>query len=165
MRKYIQERPLREDLKTLTPCATPEQSKAINQCPAPCLVMAGSGMCNAGRILHHLKQNLWKPETYVLMVGYQTYGTVGRQLVDRATHVKIFGERTAVKAAIRTLGGFSAHAGQTDLLRWVDTVASSKTVMVLTHGEDPQRRALAQSIKKQYRLKTLLPMQGDTIEV
>ena len=93
MRKYIQERPLREDLKTLTACVTAEQSKAINQTPGPCLVMAGSGMCNAGRILHHLKQNLWKPETFVLMVGYQAHGTVGRQLVDGATHVKIFGEK------------------------------------------------------------------------
>ena len=165
MRKLIQERPLREDLKTLTPCATPQQSRAINQVPGPCLVMAGSGMCNAGRILHHLKQNLWKPETFVLMVGYQATGTVGRQLVDGATHVNIFGEKIAVKATIRTLGGFSAHAGQTDLLNWVGTVAPSKPVMVLIHGEDPQRRSLSQCIRKQYRLKTLLPMQGDTIEV
>lgn len=165
MRKYIQEKSLREDLKTLTACVTARQSKAIDQCSGPCLVMAGSGMCNAGRILHHLKQNLWKPETFVLMVGYQAHGTVGRQLVDGATHVKIFGERTVVKATVRTLGGFSAHAGQTDLLGWVDTIAPSRPLMVLTHGEDPQRQALAQCIKEQYRLRTLLPMQGDTIEV
>jgi metallo-beta-lactamase family protein len=162
---YIQEKPLREDLKTLTPCATARQSKAIDQCPGPCLVMAGSGMCNAGRILHHLKQNVGKPETSVLMVGYQAQGTVGRRLVDGATHVKIFGEKIAVKATVRTLGGFSAHAGQTDLLGWVDTIAPSRPLMVLTHGEDPQRQALARCIRKQYRLRTLLPMQGDTIEV
>ncbi|RPJ39099.1 MAG: MBL fold metallo-hydrolase, partial [Planctomycetaceae bacterium] len=165
MRQYLQERPLREDLKTLTPCVTPKQSKAIDQSARPCLVMAGSGMCNAGRILHHLQQNLWKPETFVLMVGYQARGTVGRRLVDGARHVKIHGEKIAVKATVRTLGGFSAHAGQTDLLGWVDTIASSRPLMVLTHGEDPQRQALAQCIRKQYRLKTLLPMQGDTIEV
>jgi len=165
MRKYIREKPLREDLKTLTPCVTAEQSKTINQCPGPCLVMAGAGMCNAGRIVHHLKQNLWKPETFVLMVGYQAHGTLGRLLVDGATHVNIFGEKIAVKATVRTLGGFSAHAGQTDLLGWVDTVAPSRPLMVLTHGEDPQRQSLAQCIKKQYRLRTLLPMQGDTIEV
>ncbi len=165
MRQYIQEKPLREDLKTLTPCATARQSKAIDQCPGPCLVMAGSGMCNAGRILHHLKQNVGKPETSVLMVGYQAQGTVGRRLVDGATHVKIFGEKIAVKATVRTLGGFSAHAGQTDLLGWVDTIAPSRPLMVLTHGEDPQRQALARCIRKQYRLRTLLPMQGDTIEV
>lgn len=85
--------------------------------------------------------------------------------MDGATHVKIHGEKIAVKATVRTLGGLSAHAGQTDLLRWVDAIASSKPVIVMTHGEDPQRQALAQSIRKQYRLKTLLPGQGDTIEV
>lgn len=165
MRRYVQEKPLREDLKTLTACVTPKQSKAIDQSARPCLVMAGSGMCNAGRILHHLQQNLWKPETFVLMVGYQARGTVGRRLVDGARHVKIHGEKIAVKATVRTLGGFSAHAGQTDLLGWVDTVAPSRPVMVLTHGEDPQRQALAQCIRQQYRLKTLLPTQGDTIEL
>jgi metallo-beta-lactamase family protein len=165
MRRYLQEKPLREDLKTLTPCVTPKQSKAIDQSPRPCLVMAGSGMCNAGRILQHLKQDLWKPETFVLMVGYQAQGTVGRRLVDGAKQVKISGEKVVVKATVRTLGGFSAHAGQTDLLGWVDTIAPSRPMMVLTHGEDPQRRALAQRIQQQYRLKTLLPMQGDTIEL
>ncbi len=165
MRQYVQEKPLREDLKTLTPCVTPKQSKAIDQSARPCLVMAGSGMCNAGRILHHLQQNLWKPETFVLLVGYQAHGTVGRRLVDGATHVKIFGEKIAVKATVRTLGGFSAHAGQTDLLGWVDTIAPSRPLMVLTHGEDPQRRALAQCIRKRYPLKTLLPVQGDTIDL
>jgi metallo-beta-lactamase family protein len=165
MRKYIQERPLREDLKTLTPCVTPKQSQAVNESPRPCLVMAGSGMCNAGRILHHLQENLWKPETFVLMVGYQAQGTVGRQLVDGAPYVRIFGARIAVKATIRTLGGFSAHAGQTDLLSWVAAVAPSRPVMVLTHGEDPQRQALAQRIHKEYHLKTLIPQQGDVIEL
>jgi metallo-beta-lactamase family protein len=165
MRRYIREKPLREDLKTLTPCVTAEQSQAVNQCPAPCLVMAGAGMCNAGRIVRHLKQNVWKPETFVLMVGYQARGTLGRQLVDGATHVKIFGEKIAVKATMRTLGGFSAHAGQTDLLGWVDTVAPSKPLVVLTHGEDLQRRSLAHCMKQQYELGTLLSMQGETIEV
>jgi metallo-beta-lactamase family protein len=165
MLKYLQEKPLREDLKTLTSCVTRKQSKAIDQSPRPCLVMAGSGMCNAGRILHHLQQNVGKPETFVVLVGYQARGTVGRRLVDGATHVKILGEKVAVKATVRTLGGFSAHAGQTDLLGWVGTIAPSKPLMVLTHGEDPQRQALAQCIEKQYRLRTLLPMQGDTIEV
>jgi metallo-beta-lactamase family protein len=164
MLKFMREKPLREDLKTLTACVTAEQSKNINRCQGPCLVMAGAGMCNAGRILHHLKQNLWKPETSVLMVGYQAHGSLGRLLIDGAKQVNIFGEKVAVKAKIYTLGGFSAHAGQTDLLAWVDAVAASKPLMVLTHGEDSQRLALAQRIKKQYKLKTVLPVQGDIIE-
>jgi metallo-beta-lactamase family protein len=165
MLKYIREKPLREDLKMLKTCVTAEQSKAINSCQGPCLVMAGAGMCNAGRILHHLKENLWKPETSVLMVGYQARGSLGRLLIDGIKQVNIFGERIAVKAKVHTLGGFSAHAGQTDLLAWVDAVAASRPLMVITHGEDSQRQALAQSIRKQYKLKTILPRQGDIIEV
>jgi metallo-beta-lactamase family protein len=163
--KFIREKPLRADLKTLTLCVSADDSKKINQCHGTCLVMAGAGMCNAGRILHHFKQNLWKPETSVLIVGYQARGSLGRMLIDGAKQVSIFGEKIAVKASIHTMGGFSAHAGQTDLLAWVDAVATSKPVMVLTHGEDPQRQTLDQCIRKQYRLKTLLPMQGDIIEV
>jgi metallo-beta-lactamase family protein len=165
MLKYIKERPLRHDLKTLTACVTADQSRAINDCRGSCLVMAGAGMCNAGRILHHLKENLWKPETCVLMVGYQARGSLGRLLVEGAKQVSIFGEKIAVKAKVFTLGGFSAHAGQTDLLAWVDAVAASKPLMVVTHGEDAQRQALDQCIRSRYKLKTILPAQGETIEV
>ena len=165
MLKYIKEKPLREDLKTLTACVTAAQSKRINQCQGPCLVMAGAGMCTAGRIMHHLKENLWKPETSVVMVGYQAQGSLGRALIDGTKQVNIFGDKVAVKAKVYTMGGFSAHAGQTDLLAWVDAVAAKKPLMVLTHGEDIQRQALAQCIKRQYKLKTILPGQGDTIEV
>ena len=126
--------------------------------------MAGAGMCNAGRILHHLKQNLWKPETSVLMVGYQARGSLGRLLIDGAKQVNIFGEKVAVKAKVYTLGGFSAHAGQTDLLAWVDAVAASKPLMVLTHGEDAQRETLSRSIRKRHKLKTIMPAQGEVIE-
>jgi metallo-beta-lactamase family protein len=165
MTRFIRERPLREDLKTLTACVSAEQSKAINNAQGPCLVMAGAGMCNAGRILHHLKENLWKPETYVVIVGYQARGSLGRQLVEGAQEVKIFGEKVAVKAQIRTLGGFSAHAGMTDLHAWVDAIAPSKPLMVVTHGENEQREAMAEHIRKQYKLKTVLPAQGDVIEL
>jgi metallo-beta-lactamase family protein len=162
---FIKEKPLREDLKTLTMCVSADQSKKINLCSGTCLVMAGAGMCTAGRILHHFKQNLWKPETFVLMVGYQARGSLGRLLIDGTKQVRIFGEKINVNATIRTMGGFSAHAGQTDLLNWVSTVAPSKPQMVLIHGEDPQRETLSQLIKKQFKLNTLLPMQGDIIEV
>jgi metallo-beta-lactamase family protein len=98
------------------------------------------------------------------MVGYQARGSLGRFLIEGAKQVNIFGEKVAVKAKIHTLGGFSAHAGQSDLLAWMDAVAASKPLMVLTHGEDSQRNALSERIKKHYRLKTVLPSQGDIIE-
>src|SRR4029434_1652787 len=126
MTKFVTEKPLREDLKTLKICATAEESKKINDQPGPCLVMAGAGMCNAGRILHHLKANLWKPDTHLLIVGFQAHGSLGRKLVDGEKVVRIFGEKIAVKAQVHSLGGFSAHAGQTDLLRWFSSIASAK---------------------------------------
>lgn len=164
MTKFISERPLREDLKTMQLCVTAEDSKKINDVPGPCLVMAGAGMCNAGRILHHLKQNLWKPETHVLIVGYQSHESLGRRLVEGQDVVNIHGEKIAVKAQIHTLGGFSAHAGQTDLLKWFSFVAPSKPRVILTHGEDGPRETLAKKIQQQYKLPSKLPGMGEVIE-
>jgi metallo-beta-lactamase family protein len=138
MKAFIRDRPLRADLKTMKPTATVNESRAINDVRGACLVMAGAGMCNGGRIVHHLRANLWKPSTHVLIVGYQGHGSLGRRLVDGEKEVTIFGEKIAVKATIHTLGGFSAHAGQTDLMHWFDVIARSKPRVILTHGEDDQ---------------------------
>ncbi len=165
MIKYIAQKPMREDLKTLTLCATAEDSKKINDQPGPCLVMAGAGMCNAGRIVHHLKANLWKPETHVIIVGYQGDGSLGRRLVNGEKVVSIFGEKIAVKAQVHTLGGFSAHAGQTDLLAWFQVIAPSKPRVVLTHGENEPREILAGLIQRRYKLKPLLPSLNETVEL
>ncbi len=165
MMKFIQEKPLREDLKTMKLCATADDSKKINDQPGPCLVMAGAGMCNAGRILHHLKANLWKPETHVLIVGYQCEGSLGRRLVNGEKLVSIHGEKIVVKAQVHTLGGFSAHAGQTDLLTWFSAIAPKKPRVVVIHGEDGPRQALAQQIQQRFKLPSLLPTMGDVIEL
>jgi metallo-beta-lactamase family protein len=164
MTKFISERPLREDLKTLTVCTTAKDSMKINDHPGPCLVMAGAGMCNGGRILHHLKANLWKPDTHVLIVGYQGEGSLGRRLVDGEKLVRIFGETIAVKAKVHTLSGFSAHAGQTDLLTWFSTVAPSKPRVVLTHGEDDARHELAKKIQQRFKLTAVLPKMNEVIQ-
>lgn len=165
MLRFIGKTPLREDLRTMKATPSAEESRRINDQSGPCLVMAGAGMCNAGRILHHLKQNLWKHDTHVLIVGYQAHGSLGRRLVEGARYVSIHGEKIAVKAQVHTLGGFSGHAGQTDLLRWFSVVAPSKPRLVLTHGEDRQREAFAALIRKQYRIKPMLPGLGDVIEL
>lgn len=165
MTKFIAEKPLRADLKTIKLCATAQDSMKINDQPGPCLVMAGAGMCNAGRILHHLKANLWKPETHVLIVGYQGEGSLGRRLVNGEDVVTIHGEKVAVKAKVHTLGGFSAHAGQTDLLTWFSAIAPSKPRVVLTHGEDESRAALARKIQQQFQLPSELSKMGDVIDL
>ena len=163
--KYIAQKPIREDLKTLRPTGSATESAAISKCTPPYLVMAGAGMCNAGRILHHLKENLMKPETHVLIVGYQGRGSLGRRLVEKEEAVRIYGEEVPVKAQVHTLGGFSAHAGQKDLLAWFDSLAPSKPRVILTHGEDGPRQALADLIQQRYQLKPTLPGQRDTIEL
>jgi metallo-beta-lactamase family protein len=165
MTKFVAERPLRADLKTMTMSVTAEDSKKINDVPGPCLIMAGAGMCNAGRILHHLKANLWKAETHVLIVGYQSRESLGRRLVDGEKLVSIHGEKIAVKAQVHTLGGFSAHAGQTDLLAWFSAIAPARPRVVLTHGEDGPREALAKKIQQRFRLPSHLPRMGEVIEV
>jgi len=147
------------------PTPTAEESMALNDAPGPCLIMAGSGMCTGGRILHHFRHGLWHEETIVMIVGYQGEGTLGRQLVDGAKHVKIFGEQILVKAQIKTLNGFSAHAGQTELLKWLRFLAPAKPQVVLTHGEARSREPLAELIRKRMGLDPLLPGHGDMVKL
>lgn len=165
MLKFLAEKPLKADLKTMTLSVTAEDSKKINDQPGPCLIMAGAGMCNAGRIQHHLKQNLWKPDTHVLIVGYQSAESLGRRLVEGAPKVRIHGEEIAVKAQVHTLGGFSAHAGQKDLLGWFSALAPAKPRVLLTHGENEPRAELARQIQKQFRIKCALPELMETVEL
>lgn len=142
-----------------------EESKQLNDLEGPCVILAGSGMCNGGRIQHHLKFNLPNPSTHVLIVGYQGYGSLGRKLVDGDKSVRIHGEMIDVNATINTLNGLSAHAGQNDLLKWFNSIGSVKPKVVLTHGENPQREALALQIQKNYNLKSILPELNQVIEI
>ncbi|MDZ4742983.1 MAG: MBL fold metallo-hydrolase [Verrucomicrobiota bacterium] len=144
---------------------TPDDSRGINFIDGPCLIMAGAGMCNAGRILHHLKNNLWKRENAVVIVGYQAEGSLGRQLVDGHKYVNIFGERISVQASVHTLGGFSAHAGQGELLDWFAHTLPCKPRVALTHGEDKARKALDAQIAEKFSLSAILPNEGQTLEV
>jgi metallo-beta-lactamase family protein len=144
---------------------TADQSKALNNVMGPCMILAGSGMCNGGRILHHLRHNLWKRETRVLIVGYQSEGSVGRLLVDGAKSVKIYGEKVIVKAKVHTLGGFSAHAGQTELLAWLGSMAASKPAVYLVHGEDRARKPFAKLIQERYGIRAKFPKLDEVIEL
>jgi metallo-beta-lactamase family protein len=142
-----------------------EESKMLNDIKGPCVILAGAGMCNGGRIQHHLKFNLPFPTTHVLIVGFQGYGSLGRQLVDGAEQVKIHRETIPVGATVHTLNGFSAHAGQDDLLKWFDPLGRTKPKLLLTHGENPQREALSAQIEKRYNLKPGLPQLNEVFEL
>jgi metallo-beta-lactamase family protein len=164
MKRFIAERPLSEDLVTLKATLTAQDSMRISEHEGPCMILAGAGMCNGGRILHHLKANLFKKETHVLFVGYQGHGSLGRRIIEGQPSVKIHGQAVVVRAQVHTMGGFSAHAGQKDLLTWVSAVAPSRPHIVVTHGENGPRTALSSQIQKQFGLKTSLPRMGEVIE-
>jgi metallo-beta-lactamase family protein len=117
-------------------------SVAINRIGGGMIVMAGSGMCTGGRIRHHLRHNLWRKESSVIFVGFAAAGTLARQIVDGASHVKIFGEDIPVRARIHTINGFSAHADQRELLAWRAGVAGAETTF-LVHGEEEPMQRLA----------------------
>lgn len=155
---------LRDNLETAQFSATANDSRALNELEGPLMIMAGAGMCTGGRILHHFRHNLSRPETTVLIVGYQSHGSLGRMLVDGNKSVRIFGETIPVRASVHTMGGLSGHAGQSDLLRWFDSLSSSRPRVILTHGEDRARQTLGRLIQERYQLKPEYPGLGEVIE-
>lgn len=153
-----------ELLPQLTLTTDTEESMAINRYTGGCIIIAGSGMCNGGRITHHLKHNLWRDECHVIFPGYQANGTLGRMLVEGAKRVKIFGAPIAVKAKIHTLGGFSAHAGQTQLLDWTSRFHNHSR-FYLVHGEETAQQALQAKLKQAQNIDADIPAEGTRIEI
>jgi metallo-beta-lactamase family protein len=156
---------LRENLETVKFCPSAEDSRALNDVKGPCMILAGAGMCTGGRILHHFRHNLSRQGTTVLITGYQGYGSLGRMLVDGKKSVTIFGEKIPVRASVHTFGGLSGHAGQSDLLRWLDSFAASRPRVFLTHGEDSGRKPLGKIIAERYGLQVDYPGLGEMIEL
>lgn len=152
-------------LKHLEFCETLEQSLQLNQRTGMAVVVAASGMCEGGRILHHLKHHLWRENVAVIMVGYQVQGTLGRRLVEGAREVRVLGQPILVRAAIHTLGGFSGHAGQTELAEWAGALAPCRPRFVLTHGEDGPRDALRRLLENRYGVKAECPGPGEKIRL
>jgi metallo-beta-lactamase family protein len=148
--------------KHLAFCRTSEDSIALNE-RRGIVILSSSGMCEGGRILHHLRHNLWRESTDVVIVGFQARGTLGRALVGGARSVRIFGEPVAVQARIRTLGGFSAHAGQSELVEWVTPLARSSAKVALVHGEEEKRAALAQKLEGLLGINPWQPLRGDGV--
>ncbi|MDR1111058.1 MAG: MBL fold metallo-hydrolase [Deltaproteobacteria bacterium] len=145
-------------IATLKATRTAEESQRVNDINGPAIILAGSGMANAGRILHHFKHNLWRPNCHVVFVGFQAQGTTGRRLVEGASSVKIFREDVSVKAKIHTLGGFSGHADQNELLEWLGPQIHPNLMVVLVHGEESGTLAFQEKLKETHPgLDTLVP--------
>jgi metallo-beta-lactamase family protein len=128
------------------------------------MVLAGAGMCTGGRIMNHLQNHLSDPSTLVLMVGYQSRGSVGRALVDGAKEVRIAGLKVSVRAKTHQFGGLSGHAGQSDLLNWIGSLALSRPRVILTHGEDVPRKVLAARIQERFGLASEMPAYREAID-
>lgn len=136
---------------------TTEQSKKINNVAGAKVIIAGAGMMEGGRILHHAKRYLPDPKNALLIVGYQVEGTLGRELLDGAKSVKIHQERIAVRARIKAIGGYSAHADQQYLVKWIDSNTVKSPQIFITHGELGQSEMLKQVLEKQGYRQTIIP--------
>lgn len=144
----------------LKTAVTSDESKAINENMTPKIILSASGMCDAGRIKHHLKHNLWRPESTVLFVGYQAAGTLGRALLEGVTNVKLFGEEIEVRAEICRLPGVSGHADNNGLLRWARSFTEKPKKVFVVHGEDTVCEIFADRLRDELGLDAYAPYSG-----
>ena len=141
----------------LVTASTVEESMAINADTRPKVILSASGMCEGGRIRHHLKHNLWNPANVILFVGYQAVGTLGRTLVDGADEVKLFGEDIAVRAEILQLPGVSGHGDVDELIRWITHLAPAPKKVFVNHGEDAVCEGFAGRLRSEFGLDATAP--------
>ncbi|MBN1500394.1 MAG: MBL fold metallo-hydrolase [Spirochaetes bacterium] len=149
----------------LTYTRSTQESKDLNKKAKGAIIISASGMCTAGRIKFHLQNNLFKPESSVIFVGYQAEGTLGRQLVEGEKRVRVYGEDVAVNAAIHTLGGFSGHADKNKLLSWIKTIQNPALKVFVVHGEEKASLNLSEEIKNLYGYETYVPGWGDIYDL
>ena len=142
-----------------------EDSMAINRIKSSAIIMSASGMCEAGRIRHHLKHNLWRSECSVIFVGFQAEGTLGRRIVEGAKKVRIFGEEIAVNARIYTIGGLSAHADRDELLDWLGKFKKKPQRVFVMHGEAETALRFAETIREQLKLDAYVPHSLEDIQL
>ncbi|MEW6229556.1 MAG: MBL fold metallo-hydrolase [Bacillota bacterium] len=144
---------------------TVEESRALNDVTSGAIIVSASGMCNFGRIKHHLKHNLWRPECTVLFVGFQARGTLGRHLQDGATSVKIFNEEVVVRASIESIDGYSAHADRDALLYWVRSLRSKPDRTFVVHGEEESSEEFAATLRETLGIWAGVPQRGDSVDL
>ena len=144
---------------------TVEESKTLNGLHMPFIVIAASGMCEAGRVLHHLKNSVEDPKNLILITGFQAENTLGRAIVRRQPEVRIFGEPLRLRAEVDSIGELSGHADQRELLQWMEPVVPTLKKVFLVHGEPDAQQALKVEIEKIYKLEVVCPKRGDRYEV
>lgn len=151
--KWYKQNPGSVDLRFI---ADVEESKALNKIKGGAIIISASGMCDAGRIVHHLKNNLPRAQNAIVITGFQAYGSLGRRLVDKAAKVRLFGEEVPVKSSIHTIGGLSAHADQAGLLDWLRGFKTAPKSIFVVHGEPEASAVLAQAIREELEWKNVI---------
>lgn len=151
--------------KRLTYIRTVEESKALNDLRGPFMVIASSGMCEAGRILHHLKNGIEDPRNTILLTGYQAVHTLGRKIEEKREAVPIFGELMRLRAEVEKLDELSGHADQRELLQWMKPIAAGLRKVFLVHGEPDQQAALKEAIGERFQLEVVTPQRGQPFEL
>ncbi len=144
---------------------TSEESKAINFIDTPKVIISASGMCEAGRIRHHLKHNLWREECTILFVGYQAIGTLGRSLIEGAEEVKLFGESIQVRAKIMQFTGMSGHADKNGLIEWLESFEEKPKKVFVVHGEDSVTMSFAECLKIEHGQRAYAPYSGTEFDL
>ena len=144
---------------------TADESKKLNASKIPGVIISASGMCDAGRVRHHLKHNLWRKESTVLFVGYQANGTLGRQLQDGKKRVKVLGEEIVVRAEIATLQGVSGHADKNGLLRWMDGFDPVPPQIFVNHGDHDQAVSFVETLRQRYGVQVDCPWSGSEFDL
>ncbi len=157
------ERPLHFPEAYFTP--TPQESRSINDVSGGAMIISASGMADAGRIKHHLKHNLWRPESTVVFVGYQAEGSLGRRLLEGVEQVTLFGEDITVRARIVSLEGFSAHADRNELINWVSKFKKMPAQVILVHGEKNALQSLADALEEQLGASVYIPAYMEEISL
>ncbi|HEX4577534.1 MAG TPA: MBL fold metallo-hydrolase [Edaphobacter sp.] len=151
--------------KRLRYIRTVEESKTLNDLHMPFIVIAASGMCEAGRVLHHLKNSVEDPKNLVLITGFQAQNTLGRAIVQRRPEVRIFGEPMRLRAEVDSIGELSGHADQRELLQWMEPAAPTLKKVFLVHGEPDAQQTLKVEIERMYKLEVVCPTRGERYEV
>ena len=144
---------------------TADESKALNEDERPSIIISASGMCDVGRIKHHLKHNIWNPKSTILFVGYQAPGTLGYQIVNGAKTVKIFGEEMAVNARIEYIEGYSGHADQEGLINFIYSFIKKPKNIFLVHGEQESQEVLKNKIEEETAIPVIVPDFGETYDI
>lgn len=163
-KKIIKEYGSPYHLPNLRLCVSTEESMAINQIKQGAIIIAGSGMCDGGRIRHHMKHNIWRRNCHLIFVGYQAEGTLGRRILDGASEINLWGEIIQVKAKVHVVNSFSAHADQTGLLDWYGQFDSLPPI-ALVHGESSSIDRLAQEIYKRFTVYAWIPKFKDRYDL